>query len=387
SLSCRKRNLSHVDEVEEQPLKRKNYRVTASDSVAVFHSDDEVTSSMNEDRLQEAGPSGVNFASRENGSHDDDQEDEEWVHSHVRTLSEMFPDADPEYLAGRCEEVKPDVTRFEALVLELMETKDYPKMEDYLARKRRREMRKKFIDGMTVPEFLELFEEPEKVFYDSSKKMSLEYRNNSRVQLLNDLPYHLSKDVDYVLSTNNYHYLPSLRILKSEKYGRRKTKRKETPISGEQDDFFLKELCYARLEKSIEKHRESLEVAKEEAFNAAKLAGLLCECPICCEDEILEEDMRPCAALVTPHLFCKTCVKRYSEEQIGQGSLKFSCLEGTCKEDFSLNVLKSVLKSSVFSNLLKRKQAEEIVAAGIADLESCPFCNFATIMPNKEDKV
>lgn len=47
--------------------------------------------------------------------------------------------------------------------MELMEKKEYPKMEQYLARKKRQEMRKKFIDGMTVAEFLELFEDPEKV--------------------------------------------------------------------------------------------------------------------------------------------------------------------------------------------------------------------------------
>ncbi|KAA0187653.1 hypothetical protein HAZT_HAZT000521 [Hyalella azteca] len=296
---------------------------------ALHLSDDEVTSSVDE-----AGPS-TSGSNKEAASHDDEQEDEEWVESHSRTLREMFPDADPEYLATR---------------------------------KKRREMRKKFLDGMTVPEFLELFEEPEK--------------------LLNDLPFHLSKEVDHVLNANNYHYLPSLRQLKLyEKCGRRKTKRKETPISGELEDFFLKELCYARLEESIERHRAAQEEAKKEAFAAAKVAGLLCTCPICCEDEILEEDMRACASLDSPHLFCKTCVRRYCEEQIGQGSLKFTCLEGSCKEEFSLNVLKTVLKSSVFSNLLKRKQAEEIVAAGIADLECCPFCNFATIMPNKEDKI
>lgn len=48
-------------------------------------------------------------------------------------------------------------------MLELMENKNYPKMEEYIKRKKRREMRKKFIDGMSVSEFLELFEEPEKV--------------------------------------------------------------------------------------------------------------------------------------------------------------------------------------------------------------------------------
>ena len=78
---------------------------------------------------------------------------------------------------------------------------------------------------------------------------------------------------------------------------------------------------------------------------------------------------------------------RHAEGQIGLQNLKFPCLDGDCDNEFSLTVLKSVLKSSTFSNLLKRKQAEEIEAAGIANLESCPFCNFATIMPNEQDKV
>lgn len=43
--------------------------------------------------------------------------------------------------------------------------------------------------------------------------MSAQYRQNSRAQLLLDLSYFLSKDVDQVLAENNYHYLPSLRKL------------------------------------------------------------------------------------------------------------------------------------------------------------------------------
>ena len=80
-------------------------------------------------------------------------------------------------------------------------------------------------------------------------------------------------------------------------------------------------------------------------------------------------------------------IYRQAEEQIGQGGMYFRCLQGECEAEFSLDTLKSVLKSTVFSKLLKRKQNQEIVAAGIQDLESCPFCDFVTIMPNKDDKV
>lgn len=45
-----------------------------------------------------------------------------------------------------------------------------------------------------------------------------------------------------------------------------------------------------------------------------------------------------------------------------------------------------VLNPSVLSKMLQRKQLEEVKAAGIEDLESCPFCDFASILP-REDKV
>ncbi|KAJ9589904.1 hypothetical protein L9F63_016965, partial [Diploptera punctata] len=49
-------------------------------------------------------------------------------------------------------------------------------------------------------------------------------------------------------------------------------------------------------------------------------------------------------------------------------------------------VLQTVLNPAIFSKMLQRKQLEEVKAAGIEDLETCPFCDFASIPP-REDKV
>ena len=38
-----------------------------------------------------------------------------------------------------------------------------------------------------------------------------------------------------------------------------------------------------------------------------------------------------------------------------------------------------VLKPTVFSRMVQKRQLEEVQAAGIEDLENCPFCGFATI--------
>lgn len=40
----------------------------------------------------------------------------------------------------------------------------------------------------------------------------------------------------------------------------------------------------------------------------------------------------------------------------------------------------------MFSKVAQRKQLEEVKAAGINELEMCPFCDFATI-PAPEDKL
>lgn len=47
--------------------------------------------------------------------------------------------------------------------MEMTENRSYPKMEEYLQRKKKMNIRKKFIEGMSVEEFMEYFEDPEKV--------------------------------------------------------------------------------------------------------------------------------------------------------------------------------------------------------------------------------
>ncbi|XP_068238259.1 uncharacterized protein [Palaemon carinicauda] len=312
---------------------------------------------------------------------------EDRITDQINTLTEMFSDADPDYLRERCIGLIGKPEGFQSLVEELMEKKDYPKLEEYLKRQKRLEIKKKFIEGMSVEEFLEYFEDPEKVFCDTEKKMSVTYMENARTQLLRDLPYHLSKDIDNELRKNNYHYLPTLRALEENKLSRRKTKRVAPPKESDLDDIFIKEQCYVRMQLEIKEYLLKKEENKRRAFLWAKAANHLQECGCCYDDEILEEDMDSCNSTEKKHKFCCNCIRRFAEEEIGQGRINFRCLEGDCKAEFSLSTLKKLMKPSVFSNILARKQLEEIAAAGIEDLESCPFCNFQTIMPNREDKV
>lgn len=57
-----------------------------------------------------------------------------------------------------------------------------------------------------------------------------------------------------------------------------------------------------------------------------------------------------------------------------------------CNEEFSLSTLERILSPTQFSILISKKQEQEVMAAGLPGLVSCPFCTFASIPP-PEDKI
>lgn len=116
-------------------------------------------------------------------------------------------------------------------------------------------------------------------------------------------------------------------------------------------------------------------------------ANALHECFICYEEEVLEKNMATCDALYNYHKFCIDCIRKHVAALIGQGLSRFKCMNGFCEAEFSWRTLKRVMEPVVFQKIQERKQRDEIQAAGIENLESCPFCNFMIIMPDKENRV
>lgn len=131
-------------------------------------------------------------------------------------------------------------------------------------------------------------------------------------------------------------------------------------------------------------HIKRKEEEKKQRLEAARQKNELLECGCCYDDELLPEDMMGCP---DGHKFCKLCIRRSTEELIGQAKLQFPCLSADCKSEFHLRTLQEVLSSKMFSTLLRKIQEEEIKKADIPDLVCCPFCTFATIMPDENDKV
>ena len=146
---------------------------------------------------------------------------------------------------------------------------------------------------------------------------------------------------------------------------------------------FLKEKKFCELEDQINAEKERREAEREAKIETAKLLGELKECLCCYSSDCLSEEMIQCKA---GHLYCKECITRGTSVAIGDGKTVMECL-GHCKEEIVWQELQKVLTPNVLSKLLQRRQAEEVGAAELENVVTCPFCPYVTIMENKDDKV
>ncbi|KAL5009402.1 hypothetical protein ScPMuIL_014983 [Solemya velum] len=194
-----------------------------------------------------------------------------------------------------------------------------------------------------------------------------------------------------MFESHNYHLTPTQREIEMWLPGLAENERVEFQFQAgkitypeEIDDFFFHELLFINNEQKIADHFENEQKIHDAKVAEARLLNTLHECTCCYDDECLFEDMCSCP---DGHLFCNGCVRKLAESIIEQGKTKFPCLTGTCVHDFNLTLLQEILSPSAFSVALQKMQEEELRLASIPDLESCPFCSFATIMSNPEDKV
>ena len=88
------------------------------------------------------------------------------------------------------------------------------------------------------------------------------------------------------------------------------------------------------------------------------------------------------------HLFCVTCMVSYASNQLGQHDPDIKCIDQSgCKLLFSEKELTRILPSKLLSLYHRVKQNKEIEAAGIDDLEDCPFCEFKVVIDNPDEKL
>ncbi|XP_013384323.1 kinesin-related protein 4 [Lingula anatina] len=315
----------------------------------------------------------------------------------VEELKAIFPDCDPDYLVKALIMRENDPERSKHLAAQMLETKNFPRLKDVIE-KQKKFAKKKQLEKMRshfdIKEFLQMFDDPQTYFYDEAKPVSNNYKNCAIVQLMNDFPLMKDPYIRTIFEKHKFHFAPTVRELAEEAgdfRGRKKRsekflkkRRRQEKLPSEVDEILIKEMLFVQHEQDIKDYLEEQKKERETKIAEAREKKELYECGCCYDDEVLFEEMVSCA---DGHLFCQTCVRRSSEELIGQTKTKFPCLTSDCTFEFSTSVLQKVLSPKIFSNLLRRLQEEEIRQADIPDLVSCPFCSFATIMSNPEDKV
>ncbi|KAI1369272.1 hypothetical protein F5Y08DRAFT_149456 [Xylaria arbuscula] len=126
--------------------------------------------------------------------------------------------------------------------------------------------------------------------------------------------------------------------------------------------------------------------ASEEEENnlaQARMEGQTIECGICFEECALNRMVR-CEAETT-HWFCRSCLRTQAETQIGMGRYDLVCMSmDGCSSKFSMEQKALFLDKKLTTALDRIEQETVLRVAGIANLESCPFCPYAAEYPPVE---
>ncbi|KAF9901329.1 hypothetical protein EC991_006256 [Linnemannia zychae] len=240
-------------------------------------------------------------------------------------------------------------------------------------------------------------------FHDCTIKLSATYMSNSATQLFQDFPFIAASSIRSVMDKFSYHYAPAFEYMSSlmtetQNPGDEKKKSKEgdvrlianknsrklkppTPLN-QLDPDFRKELLWIRAKLEKEKAEIEEALAEEENLRVHTENNLLRECG-CCFDDVPANRIAMCE---DGHVFCLSCSRRGAEVELGYRRTVLKCMTAGCKAVFSDSEAVIFLPKPVFEGLMRARQQNELKMAGLDSLVECPFCSYAAIVENDEDK-
>ncbi|KAF2880357.1 hypothetical protein ILUMI_25820, partial [Ignelater luminosus] len=143
----------------------------------------------------------------------------------------------------------------------------------------------------------------------------------------------------------------------------------------------LQEIAFIEHGNEIKEYLKLKKVKETKEKLEAKEAGLLQTCSCCYDDDVMPKDIYKCK---NGCVFYKDCVCSGAEVAFGDGKLDFVCLNN-CTSHFNLQTLQAVLNPKMFSKVALKKQVEEVKAAGIEDLETCPLVSLCEEVEKEDD--
>ena len=342
-----------------------------------------------------------------------------WENDKNMVLLSVFPDICPDHLASIVQNVrsslapatgeatagpeteattapaKPSIPDLESLfatkVEELfaMRTEErrlLPTRAEWEAKRKAKEELEKWSGNMSVNDMLLLYSGDPAGYFGNPERNpeSALYKQHAIEELKNVFRFHSINEIEKTFRKSKFLYMPAFKTLSAGR-NTRKTKRpdQEVKFPSEHSIEFLKEKKFIELEEDIKTEKERRAEERQKKVEEAERQGKLQECLCCYSDDCLPEDMISCKS---GHVYCRDCIARGTDVAIGEGKTVIECL-GHCKEEIGWQELQKVVAPNVLSKLLQRRQAEEVGAADMDNVVSCPFCPYVTIMDNPDDKV
>jgi hypothetical protein len=180
--------------------------------------------------------------------------EEEKIDSNFKIMESFFPQADPEFLHAKAEELHRaivaadgDLKVFHEFVDNGMETqgKDFPSRKEYEKRRERELVVAKYSKEVTVQDILDMYPDPEEYFGREDRKTTELYRRLSLGHLKREFRQVSAGHIVKTFESNKGLYYPSYKKLRqpmNKTNHKRKTKRSdlEAPLPQEIDINFLK---------------------------------------------------------------------------------------------------------------------------------------------------
>lgn len=292
-------------------------------------------------------------------------------------LTGIFPNADPFYLRRAAETfaTENDVKNF---VEDKLQRNDYPTRDQYFAKIKVTEEQQRYTNNFDVEQFLALFPDPVAHFEDATRKC--QYSIFASEFLKTEFSQIRATTINRIYRSSKYNMSITARELRATTDFITKPRRGRHILS--ENVVFLQEMAFVRHYELIRRHMEAVKQKEEEEFNALKANGGFWTCQCCYDEECMPSK---CSTCDNGHVFCNSCVVKGTDTKLGDGETHIPCFVN-CGSEFSIKTLQKVLPSAKFSILLQKRQAAEVLSAGLEGLVSCPFCPFASIPP-EGDKV
>lgn len=318
----------------------------------------------------------------------------------LRDVLDVFPDISHEHVKklydGRdqLENIAPGVADSETLISRILDGGGYPRERDRLNELKRKRLSEPDEDEERAIEWKNAERTAGESFY------SMHARNLLQEDFL-DIP---RKYIDLKFKESGHLYATYLALGSAEDTYEtsvprpyvqlKKTRRPSTIEPFTRDEMsplgnafrkLKEELEAARAQRTkLQTQRQAQKAAEEaEASEEKRLrdSGQVMECACCFSDDIPINKITFCSAY-EPHSFCFECAATNANTQIGYSRYALTCMDSSgCKEPFSRQERARFLDEKTIEKLERLQQQTELREADLANLESCPFCDFAAICP------